>query len=170
MPTQAAHTVTEAAAIVRVSPSQIRNWCGQFETFLSDQATPTPGQSRILTAADVATLQRVKELRDEGVDYAAIPAQLADLDPGALVPYVEPAPDSATIESPGPQAAIELFAAMESRFQAMQGQLDRLQAAQAQEEHRAQSQTVIFALGVGAGVALVGVAVLLIWLGAWMAG
>jgi len=173
MPTQAAHayTVTEAAAIIGVSPSQVRNWCTQFTDYVSEQATPAPGQSRTLSTADVATLQRVKELRDEGTEYAAIPAQLAQLDPGELVPYVESASTVIDQASPqSPQAAIELFGAMENRFQQMQGQIDRLADALAEEERRSVSAVTMFGFGIMVGILLVALVFALFTFGAWMAG
>lgn len=178
MPTHVAHTYTptEAAAIIGVSASQVRNWCTQFADYLSTDANPAPGQTRTLTQADVATLQRVKELRDEGIDYADIPAQLDQLDPGELVPYVDvdPSPLS-TVNEPGtaqhsPQAAIELFGKLEDRFQQMQGQIDRLQAAQAEEDRGRMSAVTLLGLGVIAGILLVGIVIGIIALGAWLGG
>lgn len=173
MVTQATHdpthgyTVTEAAAVVGVSTSQIRNWCTQFADYLSAQATPPAGQSRTLTAADVATLQRVAELRAQGVDYALIPAELTTLDPGELVPYVDPAP-AAVQASPAPAGAIELYTAMETRFQQMQGQIDRLTVAQAQEERRRLSTVTMFGFGLLAGILLVALMFAIFAFGAWL--
>jgi len=166
MPPQVAHayTTTEAAAIIGISASQARNWCGMFAGHLSQAANPAAGVARSLTAADVATLQRIKELRDDGTDYSEIPAQLAQLDPGELVPYVDAAPPDQTNQP----AAIELYSLVEKRFQQMQGQIDQLQAAQAQEERR--PYALIFALGILTGLLIVGVAVLLLLFGAWVGG
>jgi DNA-binding transcriptional MerR regulator len=171
MPTHATHvyTVTEAAAIIAVSASQVRNWCAQFADYLSDQANPAPGQARALTAADVATLQRVAELRAAGVGYSEIPGQLALLDVGELVPYVEPAP-APIDQTRSPQTAIELYAAIESRFQQMQGHIDRLQTAQVEEERRRLSAVTMFGFGAIVGLLLVIALVALFMLGVWAGG
>jgi DNA-binding transcriptional MerR regulator len=151
---------------VGVSSSQIRNWCTQFAGHLSADANPAAGMARTLTNADVATLQRVAELRADGVPYPEIPARLAQLEPGDLVPYVDsqPAPN----DQPNQPAAIELYTLVEKRFQQMQGQIDQLQAAQAQEERR--PITLYFLLGIVAGLLIVSVAVGVLMFGAWVGG
>jgi DNA-binding transcriptional MerR regulator len=160
--------VASAAAIVGVSSSQIRNWCAQFADYLSDQATPQPGQARMLTPTDVATLQRVQELRTEGVDYADIPEQLTGLDYSQLVPYVDVAPDVTAADQPAPPsslATIELFGKLENRFQQMQGQIDQMRDEQAAHERDRMSAATMFGLGLIAGILLIGAIFLLFAVG-----
>ena len=59
------YNVSQAAAIVGVSPSSLRNWCKQYAAHLSPSASPPAGSERVLTPADVATLQHIKAQRDQ---------------------------------------------------------------------------------------------------------
>ena len=162
------HSVAAAAAIVGVSHSQIRNWCGTFADHLSPDANPAAGQVRTLTNSDVATLQRVKELRDDGIDYAELAAHLRELVPGELVPYVDSQP--APTDQPGPQAAIELYTMVESRLAHLQGQIDRLQAAKEEEERRRLSAVTMLGFGILIGILLVAVMLGIFAFGAWVGG
>jgi DNA-binding transcriptional MerR regulator len=54
----------EAAPLVGVAASTIRNWCKTFANELSPGANPPSGNERRLTQEDVAKLQRVKAWRD----------------------------------------------------------------------------------------------------------
>jgi uncharacterized small protein (DUF1192 family) len=150
---------------VGVSSSQIRNWCTQFAGHLSADANPAPGQPRTLTNADVATLQRVAELRADGVPYPEIPSKLESID-GELVPYIDATPT----DQPNQPAAIELYTIVESRLAHLQGQIDRLQAAQAQEEQSRLSAVTLLGIGVIAGILLVAVVLGLFAFGAWVGG
>ena len=124
----------------------------------------------------MATLQRVKELRDDGIDYSEIPGQLESIDPGELVPYIDQAQGNVALQSTSvdnasqQSAAIELYAAMENRFQQMQGQIDRLQAAQAQEAQSRLSTVTMLGFGVIIGILLVAVVLGLFAFGAWVGG
>jgi len=63
----------------KVSPSTLRSWCSNNEVapYLSDLATPEPGQSRLLTEHDLAVLVRVQELRRQRLSFAEIGRKLA---------------------------------------------------------------------------------------------
>ena len=152
MATQPTHSVASAAAIVGVSSSQVRNWCGQFADQLSPAANPAPGQPRQLTPNDVAILQAVKELRAAGVAYDDILAQLPD-QAVDLQPYIEIKP------APTPQNALEstidtnqVALLVESRFQGIQAELLRLQQAQAASEQKQVGQITTFAAGLIVGM------------------
>ena len=156
MPT---HSVASAAAIIGISPSQIRNWCTQFAPSLSDGANPGPGQPRWLTSNDVAILQRVKELRAAGVDYAAIAAQLPD--PADLpAPYIDVRVE--TLPVAGAPNALEstidtqkVITYVESRLDALQADLLRLQLAQETSDKKQVGQISTLGIGIVIGALLV---------------
>ena len=151
MPTHV-YTVAEAAAASGISPTQVRNWVSQFADHLSPSANPPAGQARQLSPTDVATLQRVAELRAAGVAYADIPAQLPD-QAADLMPSIEiqPAPTAQNaLEST--IAPVELISAIEGRFQSIQGELQRLQQAQAASEQKQVGQITTFAAGLIVGM------------------
>lgn len=84
------YNVSAAAAIVGCSPSTLRNWIKTFAPYLSPGASPQAGAERILTPADVATLQYIKTQRDALKDYDMIVAELTAMPPGAaLQPYID---------------------------------------------------------------------------------
>lgn len=85
-----AYNVSQAAAVIGASPSTVRNWCKQYAAHLSPGASPQAGAERILTPADVATLQHIKTQRDALKDYDMIVAELATMPPGAAIePYID---------------------------------------------------------------------------------
>ena len=157
MVTQPTHTVTDAAAIVGSSPSQIRNWCTQFRPHLSPNANPGPGQPRWLSNADVSVLQRVKELRAAGTPYEAIPAQLPDPDQAAaLQPYIDlqPTPTAQNaLESTIDAKQVALL--VESRFQGIQAKIEQLSRAQAASEQKQVGQITTLGIGIMIGMFLV---------------
>ena len=88
MPT--VYNVSQAAAIVGVSPSSLRNWCKQYAAHLSASASPPAGSERVLSPADVATLQHIKAQRDLLKDYDQIVAELAAMPIDvAIAPYID---------------------------------------------------------------------------------
>jgi DNA-binding transcriptional MerR regulator len=63
----------------KVSPSTLRSWCSNNEVapYLSDMATPEPGESRLLTDNDLAVLIRVQELRRQRLSFVEVGRKLA---------------------------------------------------------------------------------------------
>jgi len=94
------HRPTEAAAIIQISPSSLRSWCSTFAAFLSPQANPGAGSERLLSAHDLAVLQRVKELRAQHKSYDAIISQLQSEDVASLEPYIELSPEPTADRQP----------------------------------------------------------------------
>lgn len=167
MPTKA-YTPSEAAALIAVSPSTLRNWCGQFRQFLSAGATPEPGAERILTDRDVVILQRVKELRDHHVSYDQIAKELDTAPPTDDTIYIDSAvseplqePVNALQPVTTPDIALQVLAAITANRDDLQRQIDNLGSTQA-------DRLRWFVYGVAVGVLLVVAAVFVVWLG-WAA-
>jgi len=160
------YSPTAAAALVGISVSSLRNWCAQFGDHLSASAHPPPGKERQLSAADVAVLQRVRDLRAQGMTTEAIRAALQQEDLTTLQPVVDVAPTppaQAATEQPQAHAeALQIVAAMNERQQAIEQRIAAVETATAQ-------RMTWFAYGVLVGVALVAVAAGLVWLGLWLA-
>ncbi len=137
MPT--AYTPTAAAAIIGVSPSTLRNWAAQFSRFLSPGATPSAGADRVLTGADVAILQRVKELRERRKSYEDIAVELEAM-PTEIAPYidVDVQPSAEALQQPtaplqpvtGTDTALQVLALVDNRYNEIQRQMEALRSAQ----------------------------------------
>lgn len=146
----------EAARLVGVSASTIRNWCKAFANDLSDGANPPPGNERRLTQDDIAKLQRVKMWRDN----RRTPQEIARL----LQAVATEEPAHIVIDAPTPQEAHSdalllpaVISDMQSRLQA----LERERVAQARQLTR---RAVRYARLEGAIVAtLAGAFVLWVW-------
>jgi DNA-binding transcriptional MerR regulator len=136
MPTDA-YTPAAAAAIIGVSPSTLRNWAAQFSRFLSPGATPSAGADRVLTGADVAILQRVKELRERRKSYEDIASELEAM-PTELSPYIDVQPSAEPLQQPtaplqpvtGTDTALQVLALVDSRYSEIQRQMEGLRSAQ----------------------------------------
>jgi DNA-binding transcriptional MerR regulator len=136
MPTDA-YTPTAAAAIIGVSPSTLRNWAAQFSRFLSPGATPSAGADRVLTGADVAILQRVKELRERRLSYDDIAAELETM-PAEIAPYIDVQPSAEPLQQPtaplqpvtGTDTALQVLALVDNRYNEIQRQMEALRSAQ----------------------------------------
>lgn len=162
------HTPKAAAALLDISVSSLRNYCATYKAFLSAAASPLPGIERRLSDHDVAMLQRVVELRRQGMDTNGIVATLQTEDTTTLQsPYIDAAIEPATPPEP-PQAPpvatlpIELVQALQSlsdeRYSALQRQIDAIGAAQS-------NRMVWFMFGFLAGLLLAIVGIVVVWLG-----
>lgn len=164
MPTT--YSPTAAAAIVGISVSSLRNWCAVFADHLSADAHPPPGMERKLSAQDVAILQRVRDLRGQGMTTEAIRAALQTEDTTTLQPHIDVvAVPAAPMPTEAPQVAVEalqIVVAMNERMTALESRLQSTETATAQ-------RFTWFAYGVMVGVMLVAVAAGLLWLGLWLA-
>ena len=164
------YNVSEAAAIVGISPSSMRNWCTQFGVHLSAGASPSPGVERVLNDNDVAILQQIHQWCSEHRTYEQIAALLAELDTATLQPYVEviatedPTPETKPTEAPQDLiTALAILQSINDRY----NQLERRIEAQ---ETKPNSEITAFALGIlAAGVVLL-IAVALFWLGSLAGG
>jgi DNA-binding transcriptional MerR regulator len=163
---QTHYTPTAAAGIVGISVSSLRNWCAQFADHLSPEAHPPTGQERKLSAQDLAILQRIKDLRAQGMETAAIKATLQTEDTTALQPYIDVAPQPPTapavtavapIEQPATEALQIAFTTITDRITGIEQRIENA------------SRITLFAMGVLTGVLLVVAALLLLYTGAWMA-
>lgn len=164
---QTHYTPTAAAGIVGISVSSLRNWCAQFADHLSPDAHPPTGHERKLSAQDLAILQRVKELRAQGMETAAIKGTLQTEDTTALQPYIDVAPQPPTAPAvseatPQLQPATELLQTLQTladeRYSAVE---QRIEAMERQQGDRLQW----FIYGVVVGILLVIAAAGLLWLG-----
>lgn len=165
MPT--VYNVSAAAAIVGTSPSTLRNWIKTFAPYLSPTATPAPGTERILTPADVATLQYIKAQRDALKDYEQIAAELAAMPVDATTtPYIDVQAITSTVEPlQAPTMPTDIMKALQvladDRYSALQQRVEAM-------ERRQVSMLTWFAMGIVAGVLLVGVVAAIVLVGAWM--
>lgn len=168
---QTHYTPTAAAGIVGISVSSLRNWCVQFADHLSPESHPPAGHERKLSAQDLAILQRVKDLRAQGMDTTAIKTALQTEDTTALQPYIDVAPATPTapavaevtpIEQPATEALQVAFTTITERIAGIEQRIE------ARDKENA-SRITLFAMGVLTGVLLVVAALLLLYAGAWMA-
>lgn len=172
------YTPTAAAAMIGISVSTLRNYCSQFKELLSPDAAPPAGTERRLTPADVATLQRVKELRGQGMAPAAIVATLqASLqteDASTLQPYIDstttdfqPAQAQPTAQElvPATTQAIELYSAILTHTTALQSRMDAMQAQIDSQARAGASRFTLFVAGILIGLVVALIIVGVLWLG-----
>ena len=163
------YNVSQAAAIVGVSPSSLRNWCKQYAAHLSPGASPPAGSERILTPADVATLQHIKAQRDLLKDYDQIVAELATMPIEATIaPYIDatatPQPQDSAQQ---PQAALQPTDILQALQTLTDDRYSLLQQRMEAMERRQGDSLQWFMFGIVAGVLLVGVVAAIVLVGAW---
>lgn len=162
------YTPTAAAALIGISVSTLRNYCSQFKDLLSADASPPAGQERRLTPADVATLQRAKELRDQGMAPAEIITTLQSTlqteDVSTLHPYIDT--QLAQAQPPAPAPITAPPNTLQTELQTLQRQIDTLEEHRREDASHRASMIVMFAAGLIAGLLLAIVGILLISAGA----
>jgi len=156
-------TPHEAAEAVGVGVQSIRRWCEWHGVHLSAGASPGPGIPRRLTLRDVEVLITVKDLRYQGLQTEAINERLRstafpEIDDS---PSDNPSMDSSEVTiaqptSPEPHSEAPLMLAVVNDLQT---QIRALQQARDEDKRIRQSQTLIFLLGLTAGIVLMGVAI-----------
>lgn len=165
------HTPKAAAALLDISVSSLRNYCATYKAFLSAAASPLPGIERRLSDHDVAILQRVVELRRQGMDTNGIVATLQTEDTTTLQsPYIDAAIEPAKPPEPlqAPTVATmpaDVLAAIQSLADERYGQL---QQRVTDMESRQRDNLQWFMLGIVAGVILVGVVAAIVLAGAML--
>jgi hypothetical protein len=99
----------------KVSPSTLRSWCSNDEVapYLSDLATPDPGESRLLTDNDLAVLIRVQELRRQRLSFVEVGRKLSTSPgtPPGTPPESPDAPTDAPQTALAPAVDLDTFAA-----------------------------------------------------------
>lgn len=165
------HTPKAAAALLDISVSSLRNYCATYKAFLSAAASPLPGIERRLSDQDVAILQRVVELRRQGMDTNGIVATLQTEDTTTLqTPYINAAGSIAALPEPlqAPTVVtmpVDVLQAIQTiaddRYSQLQRRIDDM-------ETRRSDNLQWFALGLAAGVILVGVVAAIVLAGAWL--
>ncbi len=84
------YTPKQAAQAVGVHDNTIRGWVREYAAHLSASANPSHGKARLLTSADVATLQAIKDWKGAGLPPDVILERLATLPTEELQkPYIE---------------------------------------------------------------------------------
>jgi DNA-binding transcriptional MerR regulator len=91
-----------------------------------------------LTGADVALLQRVKELRERRMSYEAIASELEAM-PTEITPYIDVQPTAEPLQTPteppkaptGTDTALQVLALMDARYSELQREITDLRSAQA---------------------------------------
>ena len=152
-------TPTEAAELVGAGAHSIRRWAEWHSAHLSQGASPTPGAPRRFTGRDVEVLKHVKALREQGLQTLAINEQLARLtfaeidnqDQAVELPAaLNPQPGSQ--ESPSAaQLPVMVVNDLENRFNAKFAALEKTRE---EVKHTRQRETLIFLLGLTAGIVL----------------
>ena len=121
------HKIGRAAARLGVHENTVRLWCAEFASHLSAAANPPSGQPRALTDSDMATLERVRDMRNAGYPIAFVRAQLP-----LSTTTTEPSNPPESHQSPqeGHSGAI-MPAAVVQALEALQSRLDAPPSAQA---------------------------------------
>jgi DNA-binding transcriptional MerR regulator len=70
-------TVSDFARVFATTPNTIRLWAAEFSEFLSPQANPPKGQTRVFNEDDAAVLALVGAMREANAGYEHIRAALA---------------------------------------------------------------------------------------------
>lgn len=83
----ATYRPTQAAKALGVSVSTIRNWANDFGEFLSEHASPAPGESRYFDDHDMAVLRAIADFRQQGLETAQVAEKLSQ----TSIPTIEPA-------------------------------------------------------------------------------
>ena len=161
----ATYQVKGASALVGVSASSIRAWCGTFSEFLSATANPGPDQPRVFTEQDVGVFQRIQELRTvHNLTYDQITDRLRKEDIGQLQPFIDapaqptapataPQPPTASQESQqAPQTSIDLYKGIIGHISSLQTHIDSLQARVDDQEKDRTGRVTLLALGFVAGL------------------
>jgi len=150
MPTPS-YTVAQAAALAGVSPTSVRNWCAQFAQYLSSSAAPPAGTERMLTPADVATLQQIAQWRQQRMGYDSIALQLAELPTEELQITIDaqPVQETTALQQPTSEVvtAVTLIEAIDARY-------SRLEVRLIEVERRQVSGATTFGWGFIAGLAV----------------
>jgi DNA-binding transcriptional MerR regulator len=162
MPTTRA--TKEAAQMLGVSVSTMRNWSDQYAEYLSETARPGHLPERRFTDKDMTVLSYVKQLRSEGMQADQIRTRIDE----TAFNEVEIITQQTTTEDYNPQQtapdAIQPAPALMVVVQDLQRQIDAIQ--QARQEDKRQQIDRLTMLGIGICIGLLFCAILigLAWL------
>ena len=144
------HKIGRAAARLGVHENTVRLWCAEFAAHLSAAANPPSGQPRALTDSDMATLERVRDMRNAGYPIAFVRAQLP-----LATTTTEPSNPPESHQSPQEAHSGAIMpAAVVQALEALQSRLDAPPAAQALQNARAQGFAAGVVVAVGIMLAL----------------
>ncbi len=130
-------TVGDLATAYDVSPQTIRVWCKQFECYLSDQAKPTSGETRIFNVDDVGVLALVGLMRAN--DKASYEEIREALEAGRRAAIPSDAPESAGEPQPGGEIVTRLTATLaryEGQIEEIRGERDYLRGELTEAQRR----------------------------------
>lgn len=105
------YTPEQTAEMLQIAPSTLRKYSRLYHDHLSPSANR---KQRKFTEADIATLQKVVQMRAEGVSLAEIPGQLVTVQP-----------EEVTIDN-----SLALIPAIATELQSLHDQISQLQASQ----------------------------------------
>lgn len=160
------HTPKAAAALLDISVSSLRNYCATYKAFLSADASPAPGSERRLSDQDVAILQRVVELKRQGMTTDAIVEALQTEDTTTLQPYIDIQPTTTSPEPLQPPTVATLPADVLAAIQSIaDDRYSQLQQRIEQMEGQQHDRMMVFVFGIGIGILLTLAAAGLVWLG-----
>lgn len=164
------YTAKSAAAMAGVSVATLRNHTVTFAAYLSADASPPTGQERRLHDQDIAVLQRVVELRKQGMGTADIKKTLQNEDTSTMVPYIDVAPtvepqQAIEAHQPAPMATVDAGVIV-SALDAIQAHQSELMRRVEEIEARSTEKVQFFVWGFLAGAIVLGIVMLLLWAGA----
>lgn len=119
--------VTGASEIIGVSPSQIRKWTKTYARFLSEEATPSPGQQRLYNQDDLLVLSTIATMRQQLTEYSAIEEALEEgkrIEP--VMPFSTQAPKKKGSED-ATESYTTTLALFDKRLTVASGKVDSLQ-------------------------------------------
>lgn len=139
MPNEQLTTASNAARRLGVEVYTLRRWCDWHKAHLSLSANPGEGQSRRLTEQDIAVLQHVRALRNNGLQTDAINAQLGTLTFAVVEDLLpdSPAVDTILVQTglqavqEGQQAtstALQVIEALSTVLSPLEARINRLEA------------------------------------------
>ncbi len=156
-------TPKQVAQQLDVHANTVRLWCGEFADVLSDSAR---GRPRLFTPPDVAILQRVKDMRAEGLSRSEVLERLRQTPTADLqTPYIDaksPTPATPT-ETPteahiAPLVAVDVTSVLSELLESTRSAATQEDVKRIDERlHKLEAQRLIYigaVAGLVAGVAL----------------
>ena len=158
------YATKQAADRLQISPNTLRNWSDAYGDYLSEAARPGTQPERRFTDQDITILEYIKQLRAEGMEKDQIrqrlgETQFADVEvleaptitlqapiDDLVAPSTQP-PDTLQV----PQLPAVVLEAVLRRLEAAEAEA---KASQAEMKHGRQRDTLMFLLGMTAGIVL----------------
>jgi len=148
------NTPHATAAMLEITPVTLRRRCEYHAAHLSAGANPPAGKARRFTGRDLEVFKHVRSLRAQGLTVADINEQLAGLTFAVVDTDEQNAGDSEELASVAAQEGLQQAQGIIVALEAMQRQIDGLQAERANRRAGWERDALIFIIGLGVGVLL----------------